>query len=106
MFSFRKFGLVVAGSVAIAGSAQALTVQVSQESAAGLGDFGANILGLVTTYDTALTNAGFYQYDNPNFASYNGELNGGPLGIDGLSQAFLVNGSDGLIFGGRARQRP
>ncbi len=76
--------------------ADAITIRVSQESAPAAGDFDANILGFITSFDTALSTAGFYQYGSPNAASYNGELNGGPTPVSSLSQLFLINGSDGL----------
>lgn len=78
--------------------AQATSIRVAQESAAGAGDFDANVLGFIDTFDTGLTMAGFYQYNNPNGASYNGELNGGPLPISSLTQSFFVNASDGLHY--------
>ena len=80
----------------ILSSAHALPIRVSQESAAGAGDFDANILGFVNAFNTPLTTAGFYQYGTPNAASYNGELNGGPNPVSELSQVFLVDASDGL----------
>ena len=92
--------LAVAGLTAVlalaASQASALSIRVSQESSAGAGDFDANVLGFITDYSTALTTAGFYAYGAPNNASYNGELNGGPTGIDGLTQTFFVSASDGL----------
>jgi len=84
--------------VGLAGNASAVTIRVSQESAPGAGDFDANVLGLIDSYDTALGIAGFYQYNVPNAASYNGELNGGPIPISSLTQGFFVNAADGLHY--------
>lgn len=77
-------------------NAEAGLIRVSQESAAGAGDFDANVLGSIDPFVTALTAAAFYQYGTPNAASYNGELNGGPNPVSSLSQAFFVSASDGL----------
>lgn len=85
----------VVGGLVISSMATA-TVTVMQESAAGVGDFDSHVLGTIDPYVTGLTLAGFYQYGNPNGASYNGELNGGPNPVSSLSQLFLVDGSDGL----------
>lgn len=82
----------------VSASANAAMIRVSQESSAGAGDFDANVLGSIAAYNTAMTVAGFYQYNIPNAASYNGELNGGPMPVNGLSQSFFVNGSDGLAL--------
>lgn len=79
-------------------SANAMMIEVSQESSAGAGDFDANILGFIGIYQTPLTVADFYQYNNPNGASYNGELNGGPAPLSQVSQTFFVLGSDGLAL--------
>ncbi len=76
--------------------ANALLIRVSQESAAGVGDFDANVLGSIEAYSTPLSIADFYQYNVPNGASYNGELNGGPNPISSLAQNFFVMASDGL----------
>ncbi len=91
------FSLVLTiGALAITSNAYAINIRVSQESAPGAADFDANILGFVNEFNTGLTTAGFYQYNVPNGASYNGELNGGPIPVSSLSQVFLVNASDGL----------
>lgn len=88
--------LMLLGTWGLSTSANALVIEVSQESSAGAGDFNANVLGNINPWTTALTTAGFYQYDTPYAASYNGELNGGPNPVSSLSQVFLVNASDGL----------
>jgi hypothetical protein len=75
-----------------------LMIEVSQESAAGAGDFDANVLGFINPFITGLTIAGFYQYGVPNGASYNGELNGGPLPVSSLTQGFFVEASDGVHY--------
>lgn len=90
--------LVAALLIATTASANAALIRVSQESAAGAGDFDTNILGLVTSFDTALTASSYYNYNAPNAASYNGELNGGPASVDELSQLFLVDAADGLTL--------
>lgn len=77
-------------------NAHAASIRVSQESSAGAGDFDANVLGTIDPFITALTTAGFYQYNNPNGASYNGELNGGPNPVSSTTQVFFVDASDGL----------
>lgn len=87
---------LAAAAIAIAGSAGATTIRVSQESASGAGDFDANVLGFIESYSTALSIAQFYQYNSPNAASYNGELNGGPTPISSATQSFFVSASDGL----------
>ena len=90
-------GLVLTlGLSAMPGHAEAGIIRVSQESAAGAGDFDANVLGSIDPFVTALTIAQFYQYGTPNGASYNGELNGGPNPVSSLSQAFFVSASNGL----------
>lgn len=88
--------VLAAGMSAMSLTVQAVVVQVAQESAAGAGDFDANVLGTIDTFNTGLTIADFYQYSNPNAASYNGELNGGPNPVSNLTQVFLVDASDGL----------
>ena len=89
-------GLVCA--IGVVTSANAVTIRVSQESSAGAGDFDANVLGFTDSFMTPLTIAGFYQYSVPNVASYNGELNGGPLPISSLTQGFFVEASNGLHY--------
>lgn len=90
-------GLVLAVAVtALPGDAQAVTVRVSQESSAGAGDFDANILGFIDAFSTGLTTAGFYSYNNPDGASYNGDDNGGPAPVSDLSQFFMLDAADGL----------
>ena len=82
----------------VASPASALTIEVSQETALGLGDFNSNVLGFINPYNTGLTAAGFYQYGSPNAASYNGELNGGPTPVSSKTLLFFVNTSNGLGF--------
>lgn len=97
--TLRTLALTLFATTAVVGltpAADAAPVRVSQESTAGAGDFDANILGFIDPFATTLTATQFYQYDNPNRASYNGELNGGPTPVSDLSQIFLVNASDGL----------
>lgn len=97
----RSHGAVILGcfglaGVALAPNAGATVIRVSQESSPGAGDFDSNILGFINAFSTGLTTADFYQYDNPDAASYNGQLNGGPDPVSSLSQVFFVNASDGL----------
>ena len=85
------FGLGVGIFSAIA---QAFPViQVSQESAAGVGDFGSNILGEIGAFETDLTASEYYQYGKPKKFSFNNndfEL------VSNRSHVFFVNGADGL----------
>ena len=90
--------LMIAVLLAGAASAQAALIRVSQESSAGAGDFDANILGVIDSYSTTLTITAFYQYSTPNAASYNGELNGGPVPISSTTQSFFVEASNGLAL--------
>jgi hypothetical protein len=73
-------------------------IEVAQESAAGAGDFDANVLGTIDPFNTGLTAVIFYQYGTPNASSYNGELNGGPNPVSSLTQVFLVGTPDGLTL--------
>lgn len=79
-------------------TAHSAQIRVSQESAAGVGDFDANVLGFVDVFATGMTIANFYQYGNPNGASYNGELNGGPNPLSSITQSFFVDAADGLHY--------
>lgn len=79
-------------------SANALLIRVSQESSAGAGDFDANVLGNINTYDTGMTASNYYQYGSPDAASYNGDQNGGPAPIADGSMSFLSVTADGLVF--------
>ncbi len=88
--------LILGGVSVFVTDADAIPIRVSQESLARAGDFDGNVLGVITSFDTALSASAFYQYSNPNNASYNGEVNGGPVPVSNLSQLFLINASDGL----------
>lgn len=89
--------VTVGGVSVFVTDAEAISIRVSQESAAGAGDFDANVLGNITSFDTGLSASAFYQYGSPNAASYNGESNGGPNPVSSLTQLFLINSSvDGL----------
>lgn len=83
----------------MASAASAASIQVAQESSAGAGDFDTNLLGIVSTFDTALTAEEFYKYNGGSFTSYNGDDNGGPVPLDGVTQIFVHNGSDGMSLG-------
>lgn len=98
MHRFIRPALIAAATLLMAGAASAATIRVSQESAAGAGDFDANVLGTIDSYATTLTLSGFYQYGTPNGASYNGELNGGPSPISSATQSFFVSATDGLHY--------
>lgn len=85
------------------GEVEAATIRVSQESAAGAGDFDANVLGVIDAYDAAggatpLSLAAFYQYGGPNRDSYNGGAAGGPGSVSDGAQLFFVAATDGLHF--------
>ena len=69
------------------------TIRVSQESSPGAGDFDANILGYVSPYVTADTTAGYYQYNTPYAASFNGPA---PALTSDRSHLFLADTADGL----------
>jgi len=84
--------------ISVSATAQSALIRVSQESATGAGDFDANVLGTISTFDTALTSAAFYQYGSPNGASYNGENNGGPAPVSDTTINFFAITSDGLTF--------
>ena len=89
-------GITLLGLFASGGVSRAEYYSVFQESAAGAGDFTSNFLGNIQGYTTTKTGVDFYQYGTPNGSSYNGEMNGGPEGVNRLSQLFLVEASDGL----------
>lgn len=90
--------LIAAVLIGVSFTAQSATIRVSQESAAGSGDFDANVLGFIDSFSTGLSIANFYQYNTPNGASYNGELNGGPDPVSSLTQSFFVEAADGLHY--------
>jgi hypothetical protein len=94
-FIGKTFGSILAGLMLLASqSADAVTIRVSQESAAGVGDFDANVLGFVDSFDVStLTPAGFYTFSG---SSYNGGPNGGTstrtayFGTDGGTGNLLI----------------
>ncbi len=100
MSRFNRSAPVLLGvllAFCLASSAEAVLIRVSQELETGSGDFDDNILGFVDPFNAGgLSTSAFYQYGNPNGASYNGELNGGPNPVSSLSQIFMVSASDGL----------
>ncbi len=92
-FCFALFALMACHS-AFAGM-----IRVSQESAAGAGDFDNNILGAIEVYSGSGTFADFYQYGSPVNSSYNGQLNGGPEAVaDGVLNFFVNDASGNLGF--------
>lgn len=95
--------LGLCAAVVSTGAAKAATIRVSQESAAGAGDFDANILGEIDAYDVAdgatpLSLAAFYRYGGPTADGYNGAMNGGPDARSDVTQLFFVAATDGLHF--------
>ncbi|MCD4716145.1 MAG: PEP-CTERM sorting domain-containing protein [Desulfobacterales bacterium] len=90
------FLIELIGGFALITTAEAVSIRVSQESATGVGDFDANILGYIDTFTTGMTASGFYSWGNPELSSYNGDANGGPLPVSSLTQIFFVNASEGL----------
>ena len=95
---FTAHLIALVALIGIALPAHAAMVRVSQESSAGAGDFDANVLGFIDTYTTTLAIGGFYQYNSPDGASYNGDLNGGPAPLSSITQSFFVEASDGLHY--------
>ncbi len=88
--------VILASLMTFTVTAHALSIRIAQESSAGAGDFDSNLLGTMTAFETSLNISDFYRYNNPDRASYNGHLNGGPTLVSSLTQLFLVNASDGL----------
>jgi hypothetical protein len=87
------FASGVLAAATAATPAHAVTIRVSQESAAGLGDFDSNVLGFLTPYSTTDTASDFYAYNTTFPASYG---NTTPGLTAALSQLFMVQASDGL----------
>ena len=89
--------VVVAALVLATADAQAQTIRVSQESAPGLADFDANVLGTIQPFTTTGTAADFYDYGgvSGNADSY-GNANGASILSVDTSHLFLVSASDGL----------
>jgi hypothetical protein len=69
----------------IAPPATADIIEVAQEITPGGGDF--DVLGSIETVDTPLTAAGYYAYNNPLAASFNGLA---PEPVDRLSYLFVL----------------
>ncbi|MFQ5329686.1 MAG: hypothetical protein ACE5D4_06845 [Thermodesulfobacteriota bacterium] len=95
----KRIAILLVMAVMLCGlavSAEAVSIRVSQESSVGSGDFDANVLGFVNSFSTTLTTSAFYRYGTPDAFSYNGDLNGGPATISSMSQAFLLDASDGM----------
>lgn len=78
--------------------AQAAVIEVAQESSAGSGDFDANILGNINTYNTTGTNAQYYAYNTTYSTSFcdGAGCTGRPVLTSEASHLFLVDASDGL----------
>ncbi len=85
---------ILAGTLLVTLPVYGGVIRVSQESAAGAGDYDYNILGYITPYSTSYTAAGYYRYDY----SYIGNVNGGPLPQGSTALNFFVEASDGLSF--------
>lgn len=105
--------VVCAGATLLA---DAGVIRVSQESAAGAGDFDANVLGAINAFGAATSAYDFYKLGAPDRWSYNGHLNGGPDALSNTTQLFFVEAMDGLSLvqvhdaigdgsGGRAKTR-
>lgn len=103
MSSQRKISPVLAAGVLFAvgitgfsTDAEATLIRVSQESAAGVGDFDANVLGSIEVFDSTLSAAAYYGY-NTNFpASFDDGAQDVTL-VSNLSHFFFVNTTDGLV---------
>jgi len=91
-----------------------LKVRVSQESAAGAGDFNDHVLGFIQVFNRPTQTASeVYGYTG---SSYDGQAFGGPPSLLNTSQLFVVNTSQGAtlfvlhdrpdnVDGGRAQMR-
>lgn len=87
----KKLLLLVAIGFSMVSQTHAATVFVSQESAPGAGDFTANFLGTIESFNTAGTLAEFYDYRGSEFK------NTAAISLTrDQSHLFLVNASDGL----------
>ncbi|MHC4947366.1 MAG: hypothetical protein ACYTG1_03780 [Planctomycetota bacterium] len=75
------------------GAACGPLVEISQESAPGVGDFDTNILGTLLTHPTTASAAGFYAYDVPEGDSWNGQA---LTPVVDRSHLLLADTSDGL----------
>ncbi len=84
--------------IGISFTAQSALIRVSQESDRGVGDFDANILGVIDSFVTTLSIADFYGYGVGSAPSYQGVSNGGPAAMSSTSQSFFVEASDGLHY--------
>ena len=102
MSSQRKISPVLAAGVLFAvgitgfsTDAEAGLIRVSQESAAGVGDFDANVLGTINAFESLLTASAYYNYANVFAASFDDGGQDVTL-TSNMSHFFFVNGSDGL----------
>lgn len=102
MLSQRKFSPILAAGVLFAvgmtgfsTDAEAALIRVSQESAAGVGDFDANVLGTINAFESLLTASAYYNYNNVFAASFDDGGQDVTL-TSNMSNFFFVNGSDGL----------
>ena len=75
--------------------ANADQIRVSQESAASVGDFDANVLGFIDVFDSVLSASDYYGYNTTFAASFNDGAQDVTL-VSNLSHFFFVNGADGL----------
>lgn len=91
MLRFLALALLVSHTAA----AQIMTIEVAQESAPGVGDFDAHIVGTVQAYTTSGTVASFYGY-NTTSRTYGNTVPATLLG-NGVNTLFVV-GSDGLAL--------
>ena len=87
--------LTFMGLLALTSTAHSALIRVSQESAAGAGDFDANVLGFIDPYASALTATQYYNYNNVFFASFDDGGQDVTL-TSNQSHIFFVDGADGL----------
>ena len=93
---------VLVGAAVLAGGASiahgSIMIEVAQESAAGAGDFDANILGVVETFDTDLTAEAYYNWDTSDFSFDPPSGQYQPATADDQSSVFFGNTADGLTL--------
>ncbi len=95
---FKKL-ICVAVLASVSLSANSALIRVSQESSANANDFDANVLGTITAFDSLLTAAAYYDYDNTGPGGNEFSFNDGAQDVtltSNKSHVFFVNGADGL----------
>ncbi len=83
-------GVVLAVSVAMSASADSIQLTVNPNP--------FQFVWTIEPFNTGLTAAEFYSYNDPSTSSYNGDVNGGPAAVSDEALIFLVNASDGLAL--------